>query len=88
MPLCNEHFLGAAERPRTLYEYFVTGSGQFPFDMLRFDECWPADSVSANAMAPDWASGKRSVKMRGYKEPTIGRWNSFTWAVSREAMVA
>ena len=39
-----EHHLKADERPRTRYEYIVTGRGEFPWDMLRYDRCWPMSS--------------------------------------------
>lgn len=85
-----EFRLEAHERPKTMYEYYVSGTGSFPFDMLRFDSCWPASGFDAAAMDDcsyakiDRRSGVRSIKLRSYRAPTIDRWSSFTWSVGRE----
>lgn len=69
-------------RPRVI-DFIVEGSGQFPTDMLRYDECWPIDSISANNMAADWGAGKRIVHLRTINPngPNAQRWESFTWKV-------
>jgi hypothetical protein len=85
-----EFHLDASQRPKWLYEYYVTGSGIFPFDMMRFDCAWPASGEDAAKL--EWERmgerGRklRSVKMRSYKEPTIDRWSSFTWSVGTEKL--
>jgi hypothetical protein len=66
--------------------FFVTGKGTFPFDMLRYDQCFPATqdaTVSIDSEVP----GNRSIQMRRYVAdkttmPTTGRWASFGWTVS------
>jgi hypothetical protein len=71
--------------------FFVTGSGNFPFDMLRYDQCFPATqdaTVSINSKLP----GDRSVEIRRYVSdkttmPTVGRWASFGWTVSNTSTV-
>ena len=82
----------AAERPKAVYEYFVTGRGEFPLDMLRHDAAWPAsgDQVSKiNAYYFENDIGRRrasrSIKLRSYHAPTIERWSSFGWSVGFEA---
>ncbi len=67
------------------YEYYVTGRGGFPFDMLRYDACWPADSTAAFKL-DDNGGGRdlRSVKLHSYSEPTLDRWSSFGWSVGLE----
>jgi len=90
----SEYHLNASERPIYMYEYYVTGSGQFPFDMLRFDLCWPATGDDAALMENpiEWREIRygerklRSIKMRSYKEPTIARGSSFTWSVGNERL--
>lgn len=81
---CNSHTLRADERPRALYEYYVTGTGVFPIDMLRHDSAWPATGEDAAAI--EWGFTeripRRTVKLRSYREPTVARWSSFTWSVS------
>lgn len=68
------------------YEFTVTGRFDFPFDMLRYDRCWPKAEDQITAMAPHSRGSlhreTRSVRMRGLNEPTIGRWHSFGWDVS------
>jgi hypothetical protein len=75
----------AADRPRYWYEYFVAGRGQFPIDMLRHDLCWPATSEDAakivDACVPELRVGRYTVKINSYREPRIGRWESFGWLV-------
>lgn len=77
--------LAASERPQTIFDYYVTGRGIFPFDMLRYDYAWPADSESAAIIMDDChhsLHGKlRSVHLRSYRHPTIERWSSFLWSV-------
>ena len=72
-------------RPRYIYEYYVSGRGEFPFDMLRYDECWPVSGEDAVSMAIDFGDPERrktrSIRLRSYKEPTVGRWSSFVWSV-------
>lgn len=85
--------LEAFEKPKKLYEYYVSGTGMFPFDMLRFDHCWPASGNDA-ALLDDATeyhrsghrSKLRSIKMRSYREPTIDRWVSFTWSVGTQKL--
>ncbi len=84
-----EHSLMAHDRPRKMYEYYVTGRGTFPYDMLRYDSCWPATGVDASKMDTDFLPPahrlhSRSIKLRSYKTPTIDRWSSFTWSVGTE----
>lgn len=80
-----EHKL--VDRPKVLYEYYVTGDGQFPFDMLRYDSAWPADSESAYKTGLSFHeayAGRRSIKLRSYRHPTVARWSSFSWSVGVE----
>jgi len=75
----------------TMFE--VTGRGSFPFDMLRYDACFPVDTGSANNMT---RSGDYTVPQHELPvvilmchhedpkwEPTFGRWASFGWGVTR-----
>lgn len=76
------------------YTYIVTGSGQFPFDMLRYDSCHPkheADSgeierscrVRARYSGPMVRNFR--VTLVGPREPTRARWASFGWTVESVA---
>lgn len=82
------------ERPKTM-TFIVSGQGEFPWDMLRADECWPYGSVDANAIAarygidPPEKTGKRAIRlttmdyMTGADRPNRKRWESFGWRVMR-----
>ena len=43
------------------YTFAVRGSGIFPFDMLRYDRCWPNTSDDATTMAD---KGMREITLR------------------------
>lgn len=75
----------------TPYRYLVVGRGEFPVDMLRYDECDftnEAERVAAlGTMVPSTHTpGRRQIAMVSAtgRRPTIGRWASFGWTV-REA---
>jgi len=72
-------------------DFEVTGNGEFPMDMLRYDGCHPTDTASAHAMhtprvgTPDYLA-VRTVRLRitspeKTQRPTRDRWASFMWAV-------
>jgi len=75
---------------RVMYEYYVTGRGQFPYDMLRYDACWPVTSADAVKLDTGPSSGYgftlRSILMHSYRAPTVDRWTSFLWSVGLENM--
>jgi hypothetical protein len=81
-----EHHLKHDERPRTTYDYWVTGRGHFPFDMLRHDKCWPCTSSDAASLAYYNKEEPRSIHLRSYQMPTEGRWSSFLWSVGKEQL--
>jgi hypothetical protein len=74
-----------------VYIFNVTGSGQFPLDMLRYDSCYPATQTDVTKITDsivDYrALGTRTVKVicrasrKGW-EPAAVRWASFGWTVS------
>jgi hypothetical protein len=102
MPTINLRFhtfpVPASERPRDLFTFYVTGSGYFPVDMLRYDQCWPADGDSAATIAdsigyyatreatPPVRWTNRSIKMRSHREPACARWSSFGWSCSADKL--
>ena len=69
--------------------FAVEGEGPFPFDMLRYDTCWPAGSPDANLLTI--RQGRRRILMccarqpttfgGGLCFPTVSRWESFGWIV-------
>ena len=72
---------------RFIYEYYVTGSGIFPFDMLRYDAAWPRTSEDAARISAGIygdRADRRSILLRSYHAPTPDRWFSFGWSVGTE----
>jgi len=65
----------------------VTGTGQFPVDMLRYDSCWPASEVDSGIIAStlcsygSWRVHVRRRPLEKKKNPieywTKARWESF-----------
>lgn len=67
-------------------EIVVRGNGNFPFDMLRYDNAAPASSEDASSIANiDEAFVYRDVKLNRFSyegdKATEGRWRSFGWVV-------
>jgi len=69
----------------------VIGSGEFPIDMLRRDNCVPswegcANLIQADRHASADSNEPRIIELRMMlrdksHKPTFGRWNSFGWIV-------
>lgn len=66
-----------------VYTFTVVGEGLFPFDMLRYDICYPKRGEDANAIARTTRRerGPHSVTLVSSKHPTEERWGAFGWAV-------
>jgi len=61
------------------FKITVEGIGQFPYDMLRYDQCFPfTETDSANISL---RYEKRQVTLRASMPPTRERWQSFMWRV-------
>ncbi len=84
----NEITLNAADRPRMRYDYIVQGTGEFPYDMLRYDRAFPYSEFDAGGMTHAAsrldASAPRRVDLSSYSRPTQGRWRSFGWEIIEE----
>lgn len=71
----------------TRRQFIVEGSGIFPFDMLRYDHCWPKreaeDSPGLAVGMYGESAGIRRVTLLtdSHTAPTLRRWESFTWRV-------
>jgi hypothetical protein len=64
----------------------VEGSGRFPYDMLRYDCCFPRHESESPLLNPDDGGKFRQVELMRFVEfarqvPTSGRWESFCWRV-------
>lgn len=70
--------------------FTVEGGGSFPFDMLRYDACFPNSEVF-DSYNLEWSGqpGLRQITLRHYvlqgqvllNYPTEARWNSFNWRI-------
>lgn len=62
----------------------VTGSGDFPLDMLRYDSCVPASELDALRMQ-NAQRGAYKVKLfrfcQEFRPATSARWESFGWRI-------
>ena len=77
-------------------EFKVTGHGEFPYDMLRYDQCVPKEGINSIPRpfpsSRDGTSPKiREVTLVRYTPnrnsgPTEARWLSFGWAVVRDSV--
>lgn len=91
MPSKQLYFFPSSKRD--VYYFTVEGFGEFPHDMLRYDECWPVHgedvlSIVARYQLADEENhlNRRKVRMGTVKRggPTVGRWESFNWRVHEE----
>lgn len=66
-----------------VFEFTVRGRGEFPIDMLRYDQCCPKSQDDVRTMVDRLT--EREVRLRmfsGSREgPTEERWASFGWPV-------
>jgi hypothetical protein len=65
-------------------EIEVSGRGQFPYDMLRYGQCYPVTTTDAHNIESD-ARERRTVKLASHCNSmhmmsTIERFRSFMWA--------
>lgn len=66
--------------------FYVIGRGEFPFDMLRHDRCWPAETIDAAKISPT-AGARRTVCLETSGNLiTVRRWESFNWRVSADGV--
>lgn len=67
-----------------IQQLVVEGAGEFPWDMLRYDSCWPADERESPKLQTH-RTEKRSVELtrmtRNTRGPNERRWKSFGWTV-------
>ena len=68
--------------PNTTTFAVVAGSGEFPFDMLRYDCCYPLDCTDAKQLEEDKFDYRFVIVARDKEgEFHPERWKSFTWRV-------
>ncbi len=71
--------------------FTVEGAGVFPFDMLRYDSCWPESESRDSYELDRYHEGnpRRQVTLLSdeYHAPTVGRWESFLWRVISQETV-
>jgi hypothetical protein len=66
----------------------VTGTGEFPLDMLRYDGCYPVRQPDVSQIEATFRRGNhvsrtvrlaRRVDAAHRTDPTVARWWSFGW---------
>lgn len=73
------------------YQIFsVKGQGTFPFDMLRYDGCYPSQQSDTIDMVST-LDGTRYVTLKRYitrkdQMPTLERWLSYGWTVEKSSI--
>lgn len=71
-----------------LFDFYVRGRGDFPFDMLRHDQCWPVSGEDAAKLSPNMTAANflelRTVHLRSIQAPTTLRWSSFMWPAATQ----
>ena len=66
------------------YRLAVTGRGTFPYDMLRYGQCFPECTSDAHNLEPD-AREPRTIQLGCYAtsalhmQSTVDRFASFMW---------
>jgi len=76
------------------YEYTVVGKRDFPYDMLRYDACWPRTAQAASRLEAPRAPRNaihldptREVDLVSLvKPPTVARWQSFGWYIQHDSL--
>jgi hypothetical protein len=71
-------------KPKPPFIFIVRGRGRFPFDMLRYDQCWPRherDSTLIDSHTNHPRTEWEVEMMSNTKLPTAARWKSFGWEV-------
>jgi hypothetical protein len=85
-------YLELGEKQKYIHIAKVKGIGDFPFDMLRYDACFPAESEDAGAMYHYANREMRTVYVKAFSESkahwpfTPKRWESFGWSCSKHGM--
>ncbi len=71
-----------------LVRFTVEGVGVFPFDMLRYDGCYPVGHGDVRIMTHISSSEEpKRVELESFSaaSPTPARWESFGWRVVEPA---
>ena len=83
---------GLGKKVNGFLQYFtVEGEGDFPFDMLRYDNAWPEleSEIHKLVPAPTEKYGQpRRIKLLRFtfngEGPNEARWKSFLWKIAGE----
>ena len=82
MPRLNYSKVGDSFYNKHGWIFLVRGSGSFPMDMLRYDQCFPTVEMEANIMQKEYIEEKVLISMKTHRpHVTIKRWESFLWNV-------
>lgn len=80
-----------ARRKNKLFKTTISGRGHFPIDMLRYDQCWPAEQQDVESIGLSVAhSGQdetHTIQVLSQYPPTTARWMSFSWKVEKTVLL-
>ena len=62
-----------------MFDFTVEGSGEFPFDMLRYASCWPKTERHDSGQLSQFCTHHRRIVLETCDEPIPERWASFGW---------
>lgn len=65
-----------------VHTFTVEGTGHFPLDMLRRDQCYPRSESDSNRAAQPRILCRVVLERQQadrWWQPTVGRWESFGW---------
>lgn len=70
--------------PKYRHKLTVSGSGNFPLDMLRYDQCWPESQFDVEKIGYDADRIPRPVSVVAVTDNKTSpfredRWRSFGW---------
>ncbi len=74
---------------RKLWKFTVRGRGNFPFDMLRYDAAFPLDGTGElmGHIFTRPSVCEVNLGTLSFYGPTVDRWRSFGWTVSKSERV-
>lgn len=71
-----------------LVVFTVEGSGTFPYDMLRYDSCYPRSDDDVTNMVTPQAARQVTLNTTSWSKTRAGttpaRWESFGWKVVKQ----
>jgi len=82
MPKLNYSKINDVMQSKFGWVFIVEGMGNFPADMLRYDQCFPVIEKEANRLSDGDFHGKTRFTLKSHRQYlTPKRWQSFLWNI-------